>query len=102
MAFGGGGGGFGGRGVFFQGLAGGSPPPVNSQPSTTQQPFVTTASAQGATERYEVRARGEMQLGVLIEGLRREGLEFSVSPPVVVFRWGGGYGSWLVFYALTC
>jgi hypothetical protein len=33
-----------------------------------------------------VRARGELQLGVLIEGLRREGFEFSVSPPAVVFR----------------
>jgi len=37
-----------------------------------------------------VRARGEMQLGVLIESLRREGFEFSVSPPVVVFKQEGG------------
>ncbi|KIZ01064.1 putative GTP-binding protein TypA/BipA like protein [Monoraphidium neglectum] len=45
---------------------------------------------QGATESYEVRARGELQLGVLIEGLRREGFEFSVSPPTVVMRCGRG------------
>ncbi|KAI8473301.1 MAG: elongation factor-like protein [Monoraphidium minutum] len=44
----------------------------------------------GATESYEVRARGELQLGVLIEGLRREGLEFAVSPPRVVMRREGG------------
>ncbi|GBF91897.1 hypothetical protein Rsub_05002 [Raphidocelis subcapitata] len=43
-------------------------------------------AVKGSTESYEVRARGELQLGVLIESLRREGLEFSVSPPAVVFR----------------
>jgi GTP-binding protein len=41
----------------------------------------------GATEKYEVQARGEMQLAVVIEGLRREGLELAVSPPQVLFRW---------------
>lgn len=40
----------------------------------------------GSTERYEVQARGEMQLGVLIETLRREGLELAVSPPQVLYK----------------
>lgn len=42
----------------------------------------------GGTERYEVQARGEMQLAVVIEGLRREGLELAVSPPQVLYRCG--------------
>lgn len=33
-----------------------------------------------------VRARGELQLGVIIETIRREGSEVAVSPPQVVFR----------------
>eukprot|EP00775_Hariotina_reticulata_P011018 gene11018-11172_t len=44
----------------------------------------------GATEKYEVQARGEMQLAVVIEGLRREGLELAVSPPQVLFRTEAG------------
>jgi GTP-binding protein len=73
------------------------------------------ASASGG-ERHVVRARGELQLGVLLEGMRREGLELAVSPPAVVMRrarggagggaqgaegaegasgGGGGHGAWL-------
>ena len=37
-------------------------------------------------EAFEVQGRGEMQLGVLIETMRREGFELSVSPPTVVYR----------------
>jgi GTP-binding protein len=44
------------------------------------------ASSSGGGERHEVRARGELQLGVLLEGMRREGLEVAVSPPAVVMR----------------
>ena len=53
----------------------------------------------------EVRGRGELQMAVLIENMRREGFELSVSPPSVLFindaegnkvskSWvnGGGYG----------
>ncbi|GFR51333.1 hypothetical protein Agub_g13750, partial [Astrephomene gubernaculifera] len=40
----------------------------------------------GGTERYEVQARGELQLGVLIESMRREGAELAVSPPQVLLR----------------
>ena len=35
---------------------------------------------------FEVRGRGELQLGVLIEQLRREGFELSVSRPRVLYR----------------
>lgn len=35
-----------------------------------------------------LQARGEMQLAVVIESLRREGMELAVSPPQVVYRWG--------------
>ena len=35
---------------------------------------------------FEVKGRGELQLGVLIESLRREGFELSVSRPRVLYR----------------
>ena len=35
---------------------------------------------------YEVSGRGELQLGILIENMRREGFELSVSRPKVVLR----------------
>lgn len=37
-------------------------------------------------ESFEVRGRGELQLGILIENMRREGYELSVSAPRVVFK----------------
>jgi GTP-binding protein len=43
-----------------------------------------TESAEG--DAYEVAGRGELQLGVLIEGMRREGFEVSISRPRVVFQ----------------
>ncbi len=39
-------------------------------------------------ESFEVQGRGELQLGVLIENMRREGFELSVSPPEVLLRTG--------------
>lgn len=36
---------------------------------------------------FEVRARGEQQLGIILETLRREGIEISVSPPSVVYNY---------------
>ena len=39
---------------------------------------------------FEVRGRGELQLGILIETMRREGYELSVSAPRVVFKEEGG------------
>ena len=35
---------------------------------------------------FEVRGRGDLQLGVLIESLRREGFELEISPPRVLDR----------------
>ncbi len=37
-------------------------------------------------ERFVVSGRGEMHLGILIENMRREGYEFEVSKPEVIFR----------------
>jgi GTP-binding protein len=37
-------------------------------------------------EAFEVSGRGELQMGVLIENMRREGFELSVSRPRVIFR----------------
>jgi len=37
-------------------------------------------------EKLEIQARGELQLGILLENMRREGFEVSVSPPKVVYR----------------
>ncbi|HYE28589.1 MAG TPA: translational GTPase TypA [Allosphingosinicella sp.] len=39
---------------------------------------------------FEVAGRGELQLGVLIETMRREGFELSISRPRVLFRDGQG------------
>ncbi|EMD84494.1 translational GTPase TypA [Pacificimonas flava] len=39
---------------------------------------------------FEVAGRGELQLGVLIETMRREGFELSISRPRVLFREGEG------------
>lgn len=35
----------------------------------------------------KVSGRGELQLGILIENMRREGYEFSVSRPEVVYKY---------------
>ncbi|KAI8902784.1 P-loop containing nucleoside triphosphate hydrolase protein [Globomyces pollinis-pini] len=35
---------------------------------------------------FEVKGRGELQMGVLIETMRREGFEISVSPPSVIYK----------------
>jgi GTP-binding protein len=41
-------------------------------------------------EAFEVAGRGELQMGVLIENMRREGFELSISRPQVLFREEGG------------
>ena len=46
---------------------------------------ITTSSDHDS---FEVAGRGELQLGVLIETLRREGFELSISRPRVLFRDG--------------
>ncbi|XP_022874094.1 uncharacterized protein LOC111392913 isoform X2 [Olea europaea var. sylvestris] len=44
----------------------------------------------GMSDSYEVQGRGELQLGILIENMRREGFELSVSPPKVMYKIGKG------------
>ena len=39
-----------------------------------------------SSESFEVCGRGELQLGILIENMRREGFELTVSKPQVLFR----------------
>ena len=41
-------------------------------------------------EAFEVSGRGELQMGVLIENMRREGFELSISRPQVILRQDGG------------
>jgi GTP-binding protein len=45
-------------------------------------------SVSATSDAYEVAGRGELQLGVLIETMRREGFELSISRPRVLFREG--------------
>lgn len=47
---------------------------------------VTGGGSGTGRESVEVRGRGELQLAVLIETMRREGFELSVSPPSVLFK----------------
>jgi len=44
----------------------------------------------GSTDAFKVMGRGELQLAVLIETMRREGFELSVSNPEVITRDEGG------------
>eukprot|EP00386_Alphamonas_edax_P000944 GDKI01002822.1.p1 GENE.GDKI01002822.1~~GDKI01002822.1.p1 ORF type:complete len:671 (+),score=222.54 GDKI01002822.1:72-2084(+) len=39
-----------------------------------------------AKDSFQVKGRGELQLGILLETMRREGYEMSVSPPTVVYK----------------
>jgi GTP-binding protein len=39
-----------------------------------------------ATDTFEVAGRGELQLGILIETMRRDGYEFNVSRPEIIVR----------------
>ena len=44
----------------------------------------------GSADSFRVLGRGEMHLSILIETMRREGYEFAVSPPKVIFKTTGG------------
>ncbi len=48
---------------------------------------IRVTTTQGG-DAYEVAGRGELQLGVLIENMRREGFEVSISRPRVVYQTG--------------
>ncbi|GAI71638.1 unnamed protein product, partial [marine sediment metagenome] len=39
-----------------------------------------------STDTFHVSGRGELHLSILIEKMRREGYEFQVSKPKVIFR----------------
>ncbi len=41
---------------------------------------------EGSTDSFNVAGRGEMSLSILIETMRREGYEFQVSPPRVLYK----------------
>ena len=42
--------------------------------------------SENETDAFEVAGRGELQFGILIETMRREGFELTVGRPRVVFR----------------
>jgi GTP-binding protein len=44
----------------------------------------------GEADKFAVAGRGELHLGILIENMRREGFEFQVSQPQVIYREVGG------------
>ncbi len=46
--------------------------------------------ATGSTKAFLVKGRGALQLSILIENMRREGYEFQVSKPEVIYRWVDG------------
>ena len=50
---------------------------------------ITFAESEGK-DAFEIGGRGELQLGVLIETMRREGFELTVSRPKVVYKEEGG------------
>jgi len=47
---------------------------------------VSLRKTEGRDDAVDVLGRGEMQLGILIENMRREGYEMSVAPPQVVYQ----------------
>ena len=50
------------------------------------------SASENETDAFEVAGRGELQLGILIETMRREGFELTVGRPRVVFRTDEGTG----------
>jgi GTP-binding protein len=51
---------------------------------------IRVSEAGGTVDAFEVAGRGELQLGILIEQMRREGFELSISRPRVLFRTENG------------
>lgn len=47
---------------------------------------VAGASSRSGANAYELQGRGDLHLGILIEKMRREGFEMSVTPPSVVMK----------------
>ena len=53
---------------------------------TLRDVSLRVSEIEGATDSFNVAGRGEMSLSILIETMRREGYEFQVSPPRVLYR----------------
>jgi len=51
---------------------------------------IRITEAGGTVDAFEVAGRGELQLGILIEQMRREGFELSISRPRVLFQTENG------------
>ncbi len=53
---------------------------------TLKDVSLRVTESENATDSFNVAGRGEMSLSILIETMRREGYEFQVSPPRVLYR----------------
>ena len=53
---------------------------------TLKDVSLRVSEIENATDSFAVAGRGEMSLSILIETMRREGYEFQVSPPRVLYR----------------
>ncbi len=53
---------------------------------TLKDVSLRVTEVEGSTDSFNVAGRGEMSLSILIETMRREGYEFQVSPPRVLYR----------------
>ena len=53
---------------------------------TMKDVSLRVSDVEGATDSFNVAGRGEMSLSILIETMRREGYEFQVSPPRVLYQ----------------
>ncbi len=53
---------------------------------TLKDVSLRVSELEGSMDAFNVAGRGEMHLSILIETMRREGYEFQVSPPRVLFR----------------
>ncbi|MGM9662440.1 MAG: translational GTPase TypA [Oscillospiraceae bacterium] len=53
---------------------------------TLKDVSLRVSELEGATDAFNVAGRGEMHLSILIETMRREGYEFQVSPPRVLYQ----------------
>ncbi len=53
---------------------------------TLKDVSIRISEIDGATDAFNVAGRGEMHLSILIETMRREGYEFQVSPPRVLYQ----------------
>ena len=53
---------------------------------TLKDVSLRVTDVENSTDSFNVAGRGEMSLSILIETMRREGYEFQVSPPRVLFR----------------